>query len=73
MEKKNVRQERMTEVCQILANWYDYEQQPHKARTFRHAMVHDQPLKYLPSWAYRKAVSLLEELQRDAEEGIQEP
>lgn len=68
MEKMEaMRKERMREVCQILANWYDYEQQYAKARTFRNAMAHGQPLKYLPSWAYEKAVSLLEELQRDTE------
>lgn len=69
MEKSNesVRLGRMRGVCQILADWYDGEQQPERAMAFRRAMASDKPLERLPAWAYKQAVNLLRELQRDVE------
>lgn len=74
MEKKNgndkevnIRVERIRGVCQILADWYDGEQQPEKAMIFRRAIASDKPLERLPAGAYKQAVNLLRELQRDAE------
>lgn len=63
----NIRTERIRGVCQILADWYDGEQQPEKAMVFRRVMASDKPLEKLPTWAYKQAVNLLRELQRDAE------
>ncbi len=69
MEKSNesVRLGRMRGVCQILADWYDGEQQPERAMVFRRVMASDKPLERLPAWAYKQAVNLLRELQRDVE------
>ena len=54
-------------VCQILADWYSDEQYHEKAMVFRRAIASDHPLERLPGWAYKQAVNLLRELQRDVE------
>lgn len=54
-------------VCQILADWYSDELCHAKAMVFRRAIASDQPLEKLPEWAYKQAVNLLRELQRDVE------
>ena len=58
---------RMRAACQILADWYSDEQCHEKAMIFRRAIASDQPLERLPGWAYKQAVKLLRELQRDVE------
>lgn len=61
------RLERVRAICQILADVYADEQQHERAMIFRRAMASDKPLERLPAWAYKQAVNLLRELQRDVE------
>lgn len=63
----NVRNQRIIGVCQMLADYYDGELDCARAMIFRRAIAHEQPLNHMPEWAYRRAVALLKELQRDAE------
>ena len=61
MDKR--RTERINAARQILADEYDYAGQHERASVIRTNSV-----ERLPAWAHKKLSSLLQELQRDAEE-----